>query len=75
MELLIDAGANVDVPNKVREEVAACTHISEAISHRASPCSVAGPFIDTRAIIFFIVMCLCRDKLALVVGVSPDVSV
>ncbi len=38
MELLIDAGANVDVPNEV--SVSSCTHISEAISHRASPCSV-----------------------------------
>ncbi len=36
MELLIDAGANVDVPNEV--SVSSCTHISEATSHRASPC-------------------------------------
>ena len=38
MELLIDAGANVDVPREV--SVSSCTHISEATSHRASPCSV-----------------------------------
>ena len=38
MELLIEAGANVDVPNEV--SVSSCTHISEATSHRASPCSV-----------------------------------
>ena len=38
MELLIDAGANVDVPKEV--SVSSCTHISEATSHRASPCSV-----------------------------------
>ena len=45
MELLIDAGANVDVPKEV--SVSSCTHISEATSHKASPCSV-GP-LDTRA--------------------------
>ena len=45
MELLIDAGANVDLPTEVR--ISSCTHISEATSHRASPCSV-GP-LDTRA--------------------------
>ena len=38
MELLIDAGANVDVPEEV--SVSSCTHISEATSYRASPCSV-----------------------------------
>ena len=38
MELLIDAGANVDVPKEV--SVSSCTHISEATSHRASSCSV-----------------------------------
>ena len=38
MELLIDAGANVDIPKEV--SVSSCTHISEATSHRASPCSV-----------------------------------
>ena len=32
MELLIDAGANVDVPKEVSD-------ISEVTSHRASPCS------------------------------------
>ncbi len=31
MELLIDAGANVNVPNEV--SVSSCTHISEATSH------------------------------------------
>ncbi len=39
MELLIDAGANVDIPNE-EVSVSSCTHISEATSHRASPCSV-----------------------------------
>ena len=38
MVLLIDAGANVDEPKEV--SVSSCTHISEATSHRASPCSV-----------------------------------
>ncbi len=38
LELLIDAGANVDIPKEV--SVSSCTHISEATSHSACPRSV-----------------------------------